>query len=81
MGSLGLAGMGSSQRKQKQGVRTALFSERELDWLPFLPVMAPKGLSFCWHSEQAAAFAGGFCREVTLVAPGKGLSPAHTGNA
>lgn len=80
MASLRLAGMGSSQRKQKQGVSTALFSARELDWLLFSPVMAPRGLRFCWHSEQAAVgcVCLGFLQGDHSGCPDKGLAPAHT---
>lgn len=49
---------------------TALFSKKELDWFLFSPVMVPKGLSFAGtlSKQLCAAFAWGFCMEVTLVA-------------
>jgi len=44
--SFGLAGMGSSKRKQKQGLRTTLLGERELDQLLLSSLITPKGSFF-----------------------------------
>lgn len=79
MGSLRLAGMGSSQRKQEQGVRTPLLEERELVLFLFWPLMAPRGsVLLALYVGSCMPFVLGFLQGGDSGCSDQGWPPAHT---